>query len=120
MTVYQPFFANHLLLLFKRQHTIQVQNTYIKDLSRIGRDLSRIIIIDNLAENFQLQPDNGIFIREWTGDPTDTALAELLPLLKEIAVKKSPDVRLALKSLKEQIQANIEKGAEFPHMNLKL
>ncbi|EAR88228.2 NLI interacting factor-like phosphatase (macronuclear) [Tetrahymena thermophila SB210] len=103
-----------------RQHTLQIQNTFIKDLSRIGRDLSKVIIIDNLAENFQFQPDNGIFIRAWTDDPTDTALAELLPLLKEIAVKKSLDVRVALKILKEQIQKNIEEGIEFPHLNLKL
>ncbi|KAL4476495.1 hypothetical protein ABPG74_010228 [Tetrahymena malaccensis] len=103
-----------------RQHTLQIQNTFIKDLSRIGRDLSKVIIIDNLAENFQFQPDNGIFIRAWTDDPTDTALAELLPLLKEIAVKKSLDVRVALKILKEQIQKNVEEGMEFPHLNLKL
>ncbi|KAL4473194.1 hypothetical protein ABPG72_015575 [Tetrahymena utriculariae] len=103
-----------------RQHTLQIQNTFIKDLSRIGRDLSKVIIIDNLAENFQFQPDNGIFIRAWTDDPTDTALAELLPLLKEIAVKKSLDVRVALKILKEQIQKNIEEEIEFPHLNLKL
>jgi CTD small phosphatase-like protein 2 len=37
-----------------RQHTTFRENTYIKDLSRLGRSLDRIIIIDNLAENFQL------------------------------------------------------------------
>jgi CTD small phosphatase-like protein 2 len=65
-----------------RQHAIPAGNYYIKDLSKIGRDLTKVIIVDNVAENFQLQPDNGILIRSWFDDPNDNALLELLPLLK--------------------------------------
>ena len=65
-----------------RQHAIPAGNYYIKDLSRIGRDLSKVIIVDNVAENFQVQPDNGILIRSWFDDPSDNALMELLPLLR--------------------------------------
>ena len=65
-----------------RQHATPNETNYIKDLSRIGRPLSRIIIIDNLSENFQLQPDNGIMIRSWFDNPQDTALSELAPILK--------------------------------------
>ena len=67
-----------------RQHAIPGGNYYIKDLSRIGRDMSKVIIVDNVAENFQMQPDNGILIRSWFDDPHDNALLELLPLLKGI------------------------------------
>lgn len=35
-----------------RYHAVRIGNLFIKDLSRIGRDLSRVIIIDNVAENF--------------------------------------------------------------------
>ena len=55
---------------------------FIKDLSRIGRPLNKTIIVDNVAENFSKQPDNGIFIKSWFDDQTDTALLELAPLLK--------------------------------------
>ena len=65
-----------------RQHAINAGSYYIKDLSKIGRDLAKVIIVDNVAENFQLQPDNGILIRSWFDDPQDNALLELLPLLK--------------------------------------
>ena len=56
-----------------------------------------MIIVDNVAENFQLQPDNGIFIKTWLNDPHDNALEELAPLLKEIVVKQVSDVREALR-----------------------
>ena len=50
-----------------REHTRIEDYTSIKDLSMIGRDLSRSIIIDNIASNFKFQPRNGIAISTWTG-----------------------------------------------------
>lgn len=37
-----------------RHHTQPQNGVYVKDLSRLGRDLARVIIVDNNAENFQL------------------------------------------------------------------
>jgi CTD small phosphatase-like protein 2 len=38
-----------------RQHALpSASGFYVKDLSRIGREISRSIIVDNIAENFQL------------------------------------------------------------------
>ena len=78
-----------------------------------------MIIIDNIADNFQLQTNNGIYIKSWYDDKDDTALTELFPLLKEIVVKKYPDVRKALKMMREQMQSNIRRGKE-PHSNIGL
>ncbi len=55
---------------------------FVKDLSKLGRELSKTIIIDNVADNFQLQPENGIFVKSWFEDPKDIVLSELSPLLK--------------------------------------
>lgn len=85
-----------------RQHAIPNGPVFVKDLSRVGRDLSKMIIVDNVAENFQLQPDNGIFIKSWFDDTSDTALSELAPLLSEI-VKKKADVREALRTFRDQM-----------------
>lgn len=103
-----------------RQHTILASNFFIKDLSKLGRDLSKVIIVDNVAENFQLQPDNGIFIRTWYEDPKDAALRELSPLLKEISCKQVKDIRQALRNLRDQMIKQIQKGVPNPHLNLKL
>lgn len=72
-----------------RQHALPWGPIFVKDLSRIGRDLDRTLIIDNVQENFMLQPHNGIFILSWYDDPQDTALFSLTPLLEEWASTKT-------------------------------
>ena len=67
-----------------RRNTVFVDNVYQKDLSRLGRPLSRTLIVDNNADNFQLQPDNGIYIKSWYSDPEDQALEQLAPILTGI------------------------------------
>jgi len=57
--------------------------------------------VDNITENFLLQPDNGISIKSWFDDPDDTALADLAPLLMSIVEQKVVDVRIALKESKD-------------------
>jgi len=108
-----------------RQHTIQAGNAFVKDLNLLGRDLARTIIIDNVGENFQLQPGNGILIRSWFDDMQDAALSELLPLLKgreyvEMAVKKVSDVRVALQTYREQMLKQMAQGVPHSQMSLRL
>jgi len=76
-------------------------DVFIKDLSNLGRDLNKCIIVDNITENFLLQPENGISIKSWFDDPDDTALVDLAPLLRQIVEQMVPDIRLALKESKE-------------------
>ena len=51
----------------------------------MGRDLSKVILVDNLDKNFQLQKDNGIHVRSWFGDPKDNILMQLGKSLVELA-----------------------------------
>jgi hypothetical protein len=68
-----------------RQHAVPWGPLFLKDLSRLGRDLSRTIIIDDIADNFLLQPLNGVAICAWKADThQDRALYNLSPLLEEL------------------------------------
>ena len=69
------------------------RGVYVKDLARIGRDLTRTIIVDNIADNFDLQPDNGIHILSWFNNAQDTELLKLEPVLKAIVENNVMDVR---------------------------
>ena len=90
-----------------RMHTIVINNDFIKDLSRLGRDLSNIIIVDNMEQNYKLQPDNGITIRPfWGKDVNDMALFDLLSILTSIA-KKNMDVRDGINLFKEDIISRV-------------
>ena len=90
-----------------RIHTIIKGNDFVKDLSRLGRDLSRIIIVDNMEQNYKLQPYNGITIRPfWGKDTNDMALFDLLSILIKI-VKMDMDVRDGIKYFKEDIISKV-------------
>lgn len=68
-----------------REHCTYRQNSYLKDLSRMGRELKDLIIVDNLPHSYRLQPENGIPISSWYDDQSDTELDTLASLLERLA-----------------------------------
>ena len=90
-----------------REHAIIVDNDFVKDLTRIGRPLDKIIIIDDMPQNFKLQKENGIIIRPfWGEDNNDSVLYNLVPILKSIA-NEGGDLRNGLINYKDEIFKNI-------------
>ena len=86
-----------------RQHTVIIGNDFVKDLSRVGRPLDKIIIVDNMPQNFRLQKENGINIKAFWGEEAyDTALVDLGNILVNIA-KDGGDVRNGIKKYKDDI-----------------
>ena len=91
-----------------RQHLSVHNNKLIKDLTKMGRDLKSVIILDNMPENFTLQPDNGIYIKSWRGDENDKCLAWLLPVFVNIANMRPDDVRDVMQELKKLLVETIK------------
>lgn len=71
------------------------KGNYVKDLSKIGRDLKHTLIIDNSEASFVFHPEYAILIGNYFDDPSDTELAELTPFL--IYLSKCDDVRVPLR-----------------------
>lgn len=68
-----------ILLRLYRQHMTES----IKDLNVLGRDLSKVIMIDDHMQNLQNQIQNLIQVVPWTGDNCDNELEKLTDILVE-------------------------------------
>ena len=84
-----------------RKHTEQINGIFIKDLSKIGRDLTKILIIDNNKDNFNLQPENGLHICSFIGDQNDDELYNLSCDLMKIIESNKDDIRPIIKEIKQ-------------------
>ncbi|KAG5180496.1 NLI interacting factor-like phosphatase-domain-containing protein [Tribonema minus] len=90
-----------------RDATLFSNGTHVKDLSKINRDMKHVIIIDDEPEAFQLQPDNGIRIKPYEIKPgedphADTALTDLIPFLRALAMEGVRDYRNVLRPFRGQ------------------
>lgn len=69
-----------------REHCTYHRGAYVKDLARLGRPLSQVIIIDNSPVAYSFQTDNAIPIRSWFDDPNDRELFDLVPILQALSL----------------------------------
>lgn len=78
-----------------REACTKTRGGYVKDLSKLGRDLQKVCIIDNSPICYSLQPENAIPIKTWLEDPYDRELNDLVPIL--IALAAVNDIPAVLK-----------------------
>jgi len=64
-----------------REHCTLINNTFVKDLKNLGRDLKDIIIVDNSPLSYSFHPENGLPILSWFEDKNDRELYNIIPLL---------------------------------------
>lgn len=69
---------------YYRQHCTFRNGAYIKDLSSVEPDLSRVCILDNSPMSYIFHEDNAIPIEGWINDPTDNDLLHLIPMLEAL------------------------------------
>lgn len=95
-----------------RHHLTKFNGVSIKDLSLIGRDLTRTIIVDNISENFIKQPENGIKIDSFFGEEEDHKLLILVKELIKMVTSTPKDIRPYLPKIRDRLNKQIR-----PKMN---
>lgn len=55
-----------------------------KDLSKLNRDLKKVILVDWDPKSFKFQPENALRVLKYDGDDNDVDLVDLAALLKGI------------------------------------
>lgn len=81
--------------LFRGNCVFYEEQFYVKDLSKLGRNMKDCIIIDNSMLSFLFNPTNAIACTSWFGDNSDTELRDLLPVLSGTLLA-TDDVRTIL------------------------
>ena len=94
-----------------REHTYDYNGINVKDLSKLGRDLNKVIIIDNIEENYMFQPNNGLNIIDFEGDENDNELHFILEDLLKVVTLPGKNVTHELPEIRKNMQkryCNIE------------
>eukprot|EP00475_Leptophrys_vorax_P019571 TRINITY_DN26819_c0_g1_i1.p1 TRINITY_DN26819_c0_g1~~TRINITY_DN26819_c0_g1_i1.p1 ORF type:complete len:466 (-),score=15.29 TRINITY_DN26819_c0_g1_i1:407-1804(-) len=81
-----------------RDSCVWWRNSYVKDLSMLGRDLATTMIVDNSPLSYAFQPENGIPILSYYDEQGDRELSKLAPFLVKLASVED-DVRMHLGGL---------------------
>ena len=90
-----------------RDNCIIYENNLVKDISLIGRDITKIIIIDDDENCFNLNKENGIKIAKFNGDKEDNILFELKKILIVLYKKNYDDIRIALKDFSKDLKNKV-------------
>uniref|UniRef100_A0A665VFY7 Mitochondrial import inner membrane translocase subunit TIM50 n=1 Tax=Echeneis naucrates TaxID=173247 RepID=A0A665VFY7_ECHNA len=83
-----------------RESCVFHRGNYVKDLSRLGRELSKVIIIDNSPASYIFHPENAVPVQSWFDDMTDTELLDLIPVFEGLS--KEEDIYSLLQSLRDR------------------
>uniref|UniRef100_A0A3P9HW48 protein-serine/threonine phosphatase n=1 Tax=Oryzias latipes TaxID=8090 RepID=A0A3P9HW48_ORYLA len=83
-----------------RESCVFHRGNYVKDLSRLGRKLGKVIIVDNSPASYIFHPENAVPVQSWFDDMTDTELLDLIPLFEGLS--KEEDVYCPLQSLRNR------------------
>ena len=92
-----------------REHTYDYNGINVKDLSKLGRDLKKIIIIDNIEENYIFQPNNGLNIIDFDGDENDNELQYLLDDLLDVVSTPGKNVLVELPKIRKKMKSRYNK-----------
>ena len=99
---------NFIIKKFYRESCLLSEGKFIKNLNSLNLNIKMkdIIIIDNNPFSFKFNKNNGIPIKSWHFDKSDSELIKIIPLLKYLA--KTNDVRKYIPFIIKNDEINFE------------
>ncbi|XP_012941774.1 carboxy-terminal domain RNA polymerase II polypeptide A small phosphatase 1 isoform X1 [Aplysia californica] len=82
-----------------RESCVFHRGNYVKDLSRLGRDLNQVVIVDNSPASYIFHPENAVGVTSWFDEMNDTELLDLIPFFERLA--RADNVYSLLKTMSE-------------------
>ncbi|KAL5005683.1 hypothetical protein ScPMuIL_016841 [Solemya velum] len=89
-----------------RESCVFHRGNYVKDLSRLGRDLNKVVIVDNSPASYIFHPDNAVPVNSWFDDMDDTELLDLVPFFEGLSQSESVYTQLRNLSLNTSNASN--------------
>ncbi|CAH1391365.1 unnamed protein product [Nezara viridula] len=72
-----------------RESCVFHRGNYVKDLNKLGRDLQKVVIVDNSPASYIFHPDNAVPVASWFDDMTDTEMLDLIPFFEKLSKSES-------------------------------
>ena len=96
---------NYIRYRFYREHCIYEGTKTVKKLVRIGRDLNKIIFVDNIKYNAKYNMDNLYHVSSWKDNVYDTEMIKLQDLLVDIIANGTfkDDIRKGIAGKDDQV-----------------
>uniref|UniRef100_A0A4W5MD85 protein-serine/threonine phosphatase n=1 Tax=Hucho hucho TaxID=62062 RepID=A0A4W5MD85_9TELE len=77
-----------------RESCVFHQGFYVKDLSLLGRELHKTLILDNSPASYIFHPENAVPVVSWFDDVEDSELRNLLPVFEDLSQAEDVYIRL--------------------------
>jgi len=81
-----------------RDSTLYKGGKHLRDLSKLNRDLSKVLLITSDPDAYEMHPNNTIKLDPWKMEGEDTKLLDLIPFLEAVHQARVPDVRPVIQS----------------------
>lgn len=92
---------NVIMYRLVKNATDYIDGHHVKNLDRINRDLSRVVMIDWNEDSVKLQRENALVVPRWLGEDEDQQLIQLAEFLNIVAASEVSDVREVLSYYKQ-------------------
>ena len=100
-------------MLYREHCTIHGPTGYmVKDLTRLGRKIENVIIVDNSPNSYYFQPENALPSLSWIKDKQDYELRDMMPFLKKLSTPNVSDIRFYLEKV-----IDVTEGSKTPVFN---